>query len=50
MQMVDQLEKQVVKEKARLVAMVNHVQMVESEQRIGRDIFESKHVFLTKNR
>ena len=48
MQMVDQLEKHVVKEKARLVAMVKHLKASEAEQRYHREKFEPVQLFMLK--
>ena len=46
MQMVDQLEKQVIKERARLVAMVEHFKASEAEQRFHREKFEPVQLFM----
>jgi len=46
MQIVDQLEKQVVKEKARLVAMVEHLKATEAEQRFWREKYEPMYLFM----
>ena len=46
--MVDQLEQQVVREKARLVAMVEHLKQSEAEHRIYKESFVE--VFVQKSR
>ena len=49
--MVDQLEQQVVREKARLVAMLEHLKQSEEEQQINKEEnFEPLKVFVPKRR
>jgi hypothetical protein len=47
-QMVDQLEKQVVREKARLLAMVEHFKASEAEQTFHREKFDPVQLFMLK--